>query len=474
MARAQVERAGRRSAAPIVAEIKGLTREGLAIAEPLGAGFEKPILVESGAVPGDRLEVAIEREGQRAALARVRRVIEPSPDRVAPRCPIVLRCGGCPWQAMEYAAQLEWKRALLAREVAARPALRGAEVGAVAPVPLPEPYGFRTKIQMVAGGRPGATEFGFYRPHGRAFVAAPDCAVQHPEGNRIVREARAVLDRERVAPYDERRHEGVLRHILVRLDGSGARAALTLVVRTPRFPRRAEVARGLAAIRGVTGVYMNVQPARSNVVLGRETLRLAGRARLLLEVAGMPFLLSPTAFFQTNAAAAEALVERVRARLPGPYASLLDLYCGAGLFARALADRARRVVGVEENRAAVEVARAGLALAAARGAAPSAAIEFVAATAERYLARARGPGRAFDAAVVDPPRAGLDARVIDALAREVRPRRIVYVSCSTEALLRDLERFAAHGWRARAIDAVDMFPHTPHLECVATLEHGPP
>jgi 23S rRNA (uracil1939-C5)-methyltransferase len=461
-------RSPRRAAGPerLTVAIAGLAEDGAALAAT-GPG-ERPLLIPIGAVPGDEVEVAIEHRTRAARFGRVLRVLAPAPARVEPRCPIVARCGGCPWQAIAYPVQLEAKWAALVRELRARPALREAPVSPVRGLPG-EPYGYRTKIQMAVGGRAGALRIGFFRPHTHEIVDAPGCAVQHPEGNRIIAEARAILDRARIAPYDERRHEGVLRYLLLRVDGSGVRAALTLVVRTDRFPGRREVAEALAGIRGVTGVSMNVQPARGNVVLGRRTERLAGRERLLLEVAGMRFLLSPAAFFQTSAAAAEVLVERVRADLPGPYDTVVDLYCGAGLFARALADRARRVIGVEESRAAVEDALASLRLADDRR--DAAALEFVAAPARAWVARFSAErGRPVDAVVVDPPRAGLEEDVLEAIAARLRPRRLVYVSCSPETLIRDLELFAARGYRTKAIDPVDMFPHTPHLECVALVE----
>jgi 23S rRNA (uracil1939-C5)-methyltransferase len=396
---------------------------------------------------------------------------------VQPRCPVVGRCGGCPWQDVEYAAQLEAKREALVRDLRARPALAGVEVAPVEPISA-EPYGYRTKIQMPVGGRPGGLAVGFFAPGTKDLVAVGDCAVQHPEGNRIVREARAILDRARVAPYDEARHAGILRYILVRLDGGGGRAALTLVCRTPALIGRRDLIARLAAIRGVTGVYLNVQPARGNVVLGRETVRLAGRERLLLEVAGRVFLVSPTAFFQTSAAGAEALVERVRSRLAGPYDVLVDLYCGVGLFARTLADRAKRIVGVEENRAAVEDARAGLRLEATRRAnapggepASEARIELVAAPVEAWIA---GAGLRADAVVLDPPRAGCPAGVLEGIAARLRPREIAYVSCNPAALARDLEVLALKGYRVHGVHPIDLFPHTPHVECVAHLSRAVP
>lgn len=446
-------------------------------------GDPRPVVVAAGAVPGDRLLVGVERETRGARFGRVLEVLAPSPDRVAPFCPIVARCGGCPWQAMSYVSQLARKRAALEAALRAVPALRDVPVSppvpalrdapASPPLPAPRgasaappaPSGYRTKIQMPVGGRPGALTVGFYAPGSKEIIEAPSggCPVQHPLGNRIVAEAAAILERARIAPYDERRHEGILRTLLVRVDGGGRRAALTLVVRDARFPGRDAVAGRLARIEGVSGVAMNVQPARGNVVLGRRTERLAGRERLLLEVAGRRFLLSPTAFFQTSAAGAAALVERARARLPGPYETLVDLYCGAGLFARTLADRASEVLGVEENPDAIEDALAGARLEGAAN------VSFLAAPAEAWAAAAPRPA---DAVVVDPPRRGLAPSLVDAIAARLRPRALLYVSCSPETLVRDLAALAARGYRTTALDPVDMFPHTPHLECVALLERA--
>ncbi len=443
-------------------EVEAFEAGGDAVARPAGvvAGADRrPIVIAAGAVPGDRALVRIDRESRNARFGTILRVLTPAAERTEPRCPIVGECGGCPWQAVAYPVQLRWKREALVDAVQAVPALRDAAVGEVRA--LADPYGYRTKIQMPVAGRTGALEIGFFRAGTHRVIDARDCAVQSPEGNRIVSEAREILDRARIEPYDERRHAGVLRYLLVRVDPGRGRAALTIVCRTEKVPGLPKLGERLGAIRGVQGVYLNVQPARGNVVLGRRTVRLAGRERLLVEVGGKRFLLSPAAFFQTSAAGAEMLVERVRAHAPGPYRTLADLYCGVGLFARCLADRAREVIGVEEGRAAVEDAIAGAALGREES------VTFVAAPAERWAAAAEQP---VDAVVVDPPRAGCDERLLCAIAERLRPRRLVYVSCNPETLLRDLARLAALGFRTTAIDPVDMFPHTPHLECVAAVE----
>ena len=401
----------------------------------------------------------------------------PPEDRAVPRCPVVGTCGGCPWQPISYAAQLRLKRARLMGEIRTCTALRGLHVGEVQPV-AGEPYGYRTKLQMPVGGRAGALELGFFMPHRKELVPVENCPVQHPEGNRILREAREILERAAIPPYDERRGHGTLRYLLLRIDGSGRRAALTLVCKTDRIPRRAELAAALLRIRGVVSVALNVQPAASNVVLGPRTFRLAGLQRVLVEVCGLRFLLSPQTFFQTSAAGTEALVATVLGLLEGPVGTLYDLYGGVGLFGRALADRAGRVVIVEESPAAVADAEASLRLQA-----PRAPVELVRSPVEAFLRRFRlgrrppgsegtsGPG---DAVVLDPPRAGAGEAAVRAIAERLAPARVLYVSCNPEALVRDLGTFAALGYQTHAIEPIDMFPHTPHLECVALLTRGLP
>jgi 23S rRNA (uracil1939-C5)-methyltransferase len=205
---------------------------------------------------------------------------------------------------------------------------------------------------------------------------------------------------------------------------------------------------------------VNLHPRGDAFIFGRETRRLAGSDRMREEVAGVSFLISPTAFFQTNVSAAEALVKLVLGAVPAA-SSVLDLYAGAGLFALPLARRGNDVIAIEENRAAVDDGEASLRL----NRIPAARCRFLARRVETALSSIH----TSEAAVLDPPREGCSAEVLDAVFGRLRPRTAVYISCNPEALARDLARVAAHRYRIHSMQPVDMFPHTAHIETVVVL-----
>jgi 23S rRNA (uracil-5-)-methyltransferase RumA len=217
-----------------------------------------------------------------------------------------------------------------------------------------------------------------------------------------------------------------------------------------------------------TSVHLNMHPRGDAFVFGRETRRLAGSERMRESVAGTSFLISPTAFFQTNVAAAEILVRLVLDAIPAG-ARVLDLYAGAGLFALPLARAGHHVVAVEENRTAVADGEASLRL----NRIPAERCRFVGRRAEDAVGQFMGPGTARsvppDAVVLDPPREGCSSSVTEAVFRHLAPARAVYVSCNPEALARDLGLIVPAGYRIESLQPVDMFPHTEHVETVAVL-----
>ena len=422
-----------------------------------GTGPDGRELRIPGGVPGDVLDVEVVSVGKKEIWTRIRRVVEPSPDRITPPCPILDRCGTCPWQAVRYRVQLQEKARHLRAALDAIPALAGAPIAD--PIGTLPPVGYRTKIQMPAGGRPGGLHLGFFAPRSHRLVRVDHCAVQSPIGEAVRNGLLTVLNRHRVSPYDEHRHEGELRAVLVRV---GEQTGALLVVTSLESRDWALLAAELAAIPGLDGIWLNENPERTNAVLGSRSIHLAGARRLRDRVGDLPVERVPGGFFQTNHRASEVLVRVVR-ELAGPTpGAVLDLYAGGGMLAAAVGASATRLDLVESNPDAAGAARATLKLSGLDGG------HVHRARAEDLIPDLVAGGTRWDTVLVDPPRAGVAPEVMAALIRAA-PTRVVMVSCYQKTLLRDLQVLAASGWALTQVHPVDMFPHTPHLETVALL-----
>lgn len=356
-------------------------------------------------------------------------------------------CGGCSVPGVEYSAQLARKQNQLRSWF---PDLARLPMAA-----SPTESGFRHKVAFVfAPGTSGPRlVMGHYQAHSRQVVPVQECPVHSDLGNRLAFALRDRLAASRVPP-------NVLRHVLVRTTDNGREAVMLLVVTTNHKALRAPVRAFLESAEAPDGFFLNVNDRPDDAyMVGRETIRLAGRSHVREEMLGTSFLISPTAFFQTNVQAARVLLRLVLDHV-GPVSRVLDLYCGSGLFALPLAQRGGRVVAIEENRQAVKDAEANLRL----NRMPAGAVRFIAARVEDALSRVgREP---FDVVVLDPPRQGCPDAVIDRVCALAAPR-IVYVSCNPEKLAGEQRRFRQHGYRMTEMQGVDMFPHTEHIEAVS-------
>ena len=406
--------------------------------------------------------------------ARLLEILSASAHRVTPGCRHfgpdqssgALPCGGCAWQHIAYAEQLRLKTELVTRLVRASVAEAPAAREMLATTPIDQPWGYRHKVHFVfghAGGHRAGLVMGHYARGSRRVVPVRECPVHAPDGNArafALRDA-AVKAGVLAADAGERRPRGVLKSVAVRVARRTAERMMTLVV-TDDADRalRGATRRALGMSGSSTSLHVNVHPRASGFVFGDVTRRISGPERLRDEVAGASFLMSPTAFFQTNVAAAEMLVALVQAAVPDR-APVLDLYAGAGLFALPLARAGHEVVAVEENSAAVADGEASRAL----NRLTAAQCRWIAGRVETALARVPP----FDVVVVDPPREGCSPAVAQRLFAERRPSLAVYVSCNPATLARDLAVAAGHGYRVTSLQPVDMFPHTPHVETVAIL-----
>jgi len=405
--------------------------------------------------------------------ARLVEILEASPHRVTPGCRHfgpdhpsgVEPCGGCAWQHIAYPEQLRLKTALVTRLV--RLAVPGAPAAApmLATTPLDAPWGYRHKVHFVFGNsgshRPRLL-MGHYARGSRRVVAVGECPVHAADGN-----ARAFALRDAcvkggvTAAADAGPRSGVLKSVAVRVARRTRERMMTLVVADDADRAlRAATRRALDAAAGDTALHVNVHPRANAFIFGDVTRRISGPERLRDEVAGASFLISPTAFFQTNVEAGALLVDLVRRALPAGV-PVLDLYAGAGLFALPLALAGHDVVAVEENAAAVADGEASRAL----NRVPPARCRWVASTVEQGLGRVA----AYHTVVLDPPRDGCSPAVREQLFAQRKPALAVYVSCNPETLARDLAVAASHGYAIDSLQPVDMFPHTPHVETVAVL-----
>jgi 23S rRNA (uracil1939-C5)-methyltransferase len=328
------------------------------------------------------------------------------------------------------------------------------------------PWGFRNKASFVFGeaaDRRGSV-IGHYAMQSRNIVPITECPVHEPRANHIAFALHDHLARAQVSAAGPALR-GVLRHLIIRTTRDGREAVAMLVVTRNDKSLRAPIRAFLATEDAPDGFYLNIHDRPGPYMVGRETMRLAGRSHVRERIAGISFLVSPTAFFQTNIEAAEAIVGMVleTAASLAPASTVLDLYAGSGLFALPLAAAGCTVTAVEENVHAVRDADANVRL----NKLPNGAVRLHCSRVEDALrTMKRDP---FDLVVLDPPRDGCPPPVVRHIFGKMRPPRVVYVSCNPEALAEELPAIREHGYEFVRVQPVDMFPHTTHIETVVEL-----
>lgn len=413
--------------------------------------------------PGDKAVVqvgAVHRDFLEAKLLELKR---PSPDRVPPPCPVFGACGGCRLQHISYARQVELKTEIV-REALFRVG-RFEDTGVVLPaIGMDEPWGYRNKAQFPVASRGGRPVIGFYATGTHHLVPVDRCPVQHPTNNRILSEVRKLVSKYGLVPYDERRGDGFLRHVLAKVAEETGQAMVTFVTNASAFPHERDIAREMTnRVPGLVSVSQNVNTDRTNVILGRGTRIVLGEPAIEDRTGGLRFRISATSFAQVNPEQAGVLDDRVLA-----YAGLtaahtaVDAYCGVGTMALLMAVKAGRVYGIENSGSAISDARENARINRLRN------VEFIQGDVEKVLPEIHRRGIRPDVLVLDPPRKGVDHRVVVSALR-IAPPKIIYVSCEPATMARDLAKLAAGGYRLVEVQPVDMFPHTHHVECVTLM-----
>ncbi|HYM80200.1 MAG TPA: 23S rRNA (uracil(1939)-C(5))-methyltransferase RlmD [Candidatus Limnocylindria bacterium] len=427
------------------------------------------VFVDRG-LPGDHVRARLTRVRHSYAEARLESIEEHSADRVPTDCPHVHQCGGCRLLDLAYPVQCRIKERHVREALEHLAGIAAPPVRSL--VPAPEIFGYRNKMEFSFHPGPQGAVLGLHErgTFDRVFSLAT-CLLPSALTVEIVRLTQRFAMDHGWAAYHARTHQGVVRFLTVRHLPATDQCGVSLVAASDAVPGIEQWARALAALSPtVRTVSLLLNRGRANVAVGEEERVLHGEGVLLERVLGLEFEVSAGAFLQTNSRQAGTLYETaLRAAEIGSHETVLDLYCGTGTLTLMCARHARAAVGVESAGTAVACARRN----AGRNRVTNA--RFVEGEARRVLREwARGEradGVQPAVVVVDPPRAGLHPRVV-ARVTELAPRRVVYVSCNPASLARDVKDFAARGYALAEVTPIDMFPHTPHIECVARLDRA--
>lgn len=420
------------------------------------------VLFVGGALPGDVAQVEVTRVRPRHGEARLIRVVQSAVDRVKPECPVAGICGGCAMQHFNYDAQVAWKEGAVRQSLIRIAGLEGILVEPI--IPMDRPYAYRNKAQYPVGIKDGRVVIGFYRRRSHDVIPTENCLIQHPIAVEIARAARDIIEDLGLSVYDETTHRGFVRHVIARVSFSKEQAMAILVTRDRSFPQADDWVKELRRrVPALVSIVQNINPERTNVIMGTESNVLWGAEHLVESIGEREYLVSPSSFFQVNSVQTQRLYDVVADEAAvGPGDSVWDVYCGTGSIGIYVASDGVRLRGVERVAAAVEDARRNAQRNGLRD------FRFEVGKAEDVLPQWVSKGERADVVLLDPPRSGCDPRTLDAVASS-RPDRIVYVSCNPATLARDVALLVGRGYRVLKVQPVDMFPHTPHVEAVCVL-----
>ena len=437
------------------AEIVDYTAEGQGVAKIEGCAVFVP-----NAIAGELCRIRIEKAQKTWAAGKITEILEKSPHRVNRECPVAKLCGGCDFWHMDYEEETRLKAE---RVRAALNRIGGESLETMPILAAPDCHGYRNKAQYPVASRKGRVFAGFFKAGTHQVVENDRCLILPRETDQIKKLVVDYVNHYRITAYDEQTHKGLLRHIYVRRGVVSGQILVCLVVNGRKLPHTEDLVHRLQAVPGFTTLVLSVNTKQGNTILGDEFITLYGPGFIEDTLCGLQFRLSARSFYQVNHHQAQRLYEAAiaQAGITGSD-TVLDLYCGVGTITLTMAKAAGKVIGVEVIPQAVQDAKEN----AKRNGIQNA--EFFCGDAGQAALELEAKGIRADVAVVDPPRKGLNADAIEALAR-MAPRRIVYISCDPATMARDVALLKERGYTLKNAQAADLFPRCSHVESIVLL-----
>lgn len=438
-------------------DISDLTYQGLGVAKI----DDFPIFIEN-ALPTENVTMKVIKVKKNFAFGRVVKINKKSKDRVELVDKAYTQTGIAPLQHLKYDAQLKFKQ----HQIEVDFSKMKLDVKVDPTIGMDDPTHYRNKAQIPVRMINGKLQTGFYRKHSHDLVPIEDFYIQDPKIDEAVVVVRDILRKFRVQPYDEESNKGVVRNIMVRRGHYSHEMMIVLITRTEKLPSSGEIIAEITkSLPEVKSIVQNVNPQKTNALMGKKNKVLAGKSTIEDTLLGLKFDISASSFYQVNPVQTEKLYDLAtkKADLSADDV-VIDAYCGIGTISLSMARIAKQVYGVEIVPEAVEDAKKNAKLNDLTN------VHFVAAKAEDQMAKWQEDGLKPDVISVDPPRKGLDASLIDSVVK-MQPKRVVYVSCNPATLARDVKLFTDQGYEVnQPIQPVDQFPQTVHVESITVLE----
>lgn len=416
-----------------------------------------------GGIPGERVQVKITQKKKNYVRAELIKVLDAVSTRVNPECPVFSDCGGCQLQHIDYREQLLHKEKMIKDLLERIGGLENIKINSV--IAAENNLAYRNKAQFpLAEDSDGKIVSGFYQKGTHQLVAYDNCHIQHPLINRIANKAIEIANEFEISAYNEEKHKGFLRHLIVRVGVCTSQAMLIIVTNGNKFPLVKEISEKIIKeVPELVGIIQNINTRKTNVIMGNENKVQVGQDFYYDYIGDIKYAISPQSFFQVNTLQAAKLYDKVLeyAQLTGEEL-ILDAYCGIGSISLYLSGQAKKVIGIEEVSEAIKDADKNAQLNGIEN------CEFISGKVENKLTEIINRGEELDIIIFDPPRKGLADSVIESVLK-VLPDKIIYVSCNPATLARDLKKLKEK-YDIKEVQPVDMFPHTSHIESVVLLE----